>query len=293
MRKIVYFINPISGTKNKKHLIDLIEKKTTEAGIAFSIEHTNAAGNYTYMRERIAIEGITDVVVCGGDGSINQVAGALLGCPINIGVIPMGSGNGLAYGAKIPLEPFNALRLIFKGTATYVDAFTINQHFSCMLCGIGFDAQIAYDFAQQKKRGFATYVRQAIKNYFITKPFLFSINVNGTQTNTEAFFICIANSNQFGNRFTIAPKASLSDGLLDIVVVNKMSKLAMLLKVIQHIGFGTVNTIKAAGISYFTATQLTIQNKSGARLHVDGEPTPTADKFDIKIIPKAFKLIMP
>jgi len=203
-RKFIYFINPISGTSGKVLLLETIKQKTTERNIPFEILHTNAAGDYQYLGEKIRNEQITDVIICGGDGTVNQVANALQGIRVNVGIIPMGSGNGLAFAARIPKKPAQALDVIFNGKAEYIDSFYINGQFSCMLCGLGFDAQVAHDFAKQKKRGLATYVKQSTRNFFSARPYPFEIEMDGIRINTEAFFISIANSNQFGNNFTIA-----------------------------------------------------------------------------------------
>src|SRR6185437_16612354 len=108
------------------------------------------------------------------------------------------------------------------------------EHFSCMLCGIGFDASVAHAFAKQKKRGLQTYIKVSTLQFFKAKPFSFEIKLKDGLLKTEAFFICIANSNQFGNNFTIAPKASLSDGLLDVIEVKKMSKLRIVWSVLKQ-----------------------------------------------------------
>ena len=297
-RRFVYFINPISGTKGKILVLEMIKKRTTEQNIPFEILHTNAEGNYIYLREKIISEKVTDIIVCGGDGTVNQLANALQGIEVNIGIIPMGSGNGLAFAAKIPKRADRALELIFKGHAVPIDSFYINKKFSCMLCGLGFDAQVAHDFAKQKKRGLATYVKQSVKNFFVAKPYPFGLLVNGTAFTTEAFFISIANSNQFGNNFTIAPQASLQDGLLDIVVVNKMSKLRMMWAVLKQIRKGQVRIYEDKKyhqneIHYFQTSKLTIQNPELAPLHIDGDPAETNVLFEIEIIKKAFRLIMP
>ena len=111
----------------------------------------------------------------------------------------------------------------------------VNGRFACMLCGLGLDAQVAYDFAQQPKRGLATYIKQVFKNFFSAKSFPFEIDCLGESLVTDAFFISVANSNQFGNHFTIAPKASLSDGLLDVVIVKKQYKLSMVMQTVWQV----------------------------------------------------------
>lgn len=298
MRKFIYFINPISGTGKKIHVQEIISKETNKKNIPFEILHTNAAGEYAYLKEKIATEKITDIIVCGGDGTVNQIANALQGININIGIIPMGSGNGLAFAAKIPKSIHKALQIIFKGNAVSVDSFYINKKFSCMLCGLGFDAQVAHDFARQQKRGLATYVKQSTKNFFSATSYPFELNIDGDIIHTDAFFISIANSNQFGNNFTIAPQASLHDGLLDIVVVNKMSKMRMIWTVLKQIRNGQVRMYEDKkyhrnDIHYFQTKKLSIKNPAQAPLHIDGDPATTAAAFEIEIIEKAFKLLMP
>ncbi len=297
-RKIIYFINPISGTKGKEKLLRLIKEKTSEKQIPFEIMHTNAQGDYFFLKEKIEAENITDIVVCGGDGTVSQVAGSLIDEPINIGIIPMGSGNGLALAAKIPRNPAKALELIFTGKATYIDSFFINTTFSCMLCGLGFDAQVAHDFASQGKRGLMTYIRQTINNFFVAKPYSFDIVNKGKSFNTNAYFISIANSNQFGNQVTIAPQASLSDGLLDIVIVKKMSRLKLIWSLLKQVRSGEVDeyiekTYHNKDVLYFQTPRIIINNLEGAPLHIDGDPADTARKFSIQVIPQAFKLIQP
>ena len=297
-RKFIYFINPVAGPRGKILLPEIIKKKTTGENIPFEILPTNAEGNYFFLKEKIAEETITDIIVCGGDGTVNQVANALQGVDVNIGIIPVGSGNGLALSAKIPKRIDKALEVIFRGHATYVDSFYINNTFSCMLCGLGFDAQVAHDFARQQKRGLATYIKQSIKNFFKAKTYPFGLTVDEKVFNTEAFFISIANSNQFGNNFTIAPQASLHDGLLDIIVVNKMSKFKMLWNLLKQIINGQVRPYEDKKyhynqIHYFQTKKLSIHNPQLAPLHIDGDPAATAAIFEIKIIEKAFRLLMP
>ena len=297
-RKILYFINPVSGPRRKPLLKDAIITSSFEQNIPYEIELTNPSGEYPWLADKIKNEGFTDVVICGGDGTINQVTSCLLGTHVNVGIIPRGSGNGLALAAKIPKNIDKAFQIIFTGTPTLIDAFFINEKFSCMLCGVGFDAQVAHDFALQPKRGLTTYVQQSVKNFITAKPYLFDITLGGQTFSTDAYFISVANSNQFGNNFTIAPKASLYDGLLDVIVVKKMSKTKMIWMVLQQIRSGEVGTQEDVNfhkreVLYFQTDKLIIHNHQLAPLHIDGDPAETSKKFKIEILPKAFKLIMP
>ena len=298
MRTILYIINPIAGTRTKKDLQALIETKTREAGFPFHIYPSVASGDYGFLHALLKEKKITDVVIAGGDGTVSQVIHSLMDFNLNFGIIPCGSGNGLAYTAHIPKNPAKALQVIFTGKAIPTDGFYLNDHFACMLCGLGFDAKVAHDFAQQPKRGLSTYVKQVMKNFIGARTYRFDIKVGEQEFQTNAFFISMANSNQFGNQFTIAPKASLSDGLLDIVILTKQNKLSLILQTLKQVSGrnklspATVINGKKAVI-YFQTPKLEIRNTDGAYLHIDGDPSETTDHLLVKIKPQCFKLLQP
>jgi diacylglycerol kinase (ATP) len=332
-RKIIYLINPISGTRAKRSLKEMIRQKTQEQGIEFSILPTNAEGDYSHLSGVIRDEGVTDIVICGGDGTVSAVAAALYmpgtrsaslgGNEVRLGVIPMGSGNGLAFAAGIPKDPARALDLIFAGRSAYIDGVLINDRFSCMLCGIGMDGKVAHEFAGQQRRGLQTYIRITMRNFFSARPYPFRLRIpadaqtrpdappmaqgrpgspdggsGGRELTVDAFFISIANGNQFGNHFTIAPKASLHDGLLDIVIAKKTGRLRFLWSVIRQVLGGYPVQAAPSGeenerIVYFQTSSLVIENPAGAPLHIDGDPKPSAQSFRIEVVPRAILLIQP
>jgi YegS/Rv2252/BmrU family lipid kinase len=294
-RHFIFLINPRAGVQRGKPLTQIIEEKCTAAQHSFEIIHTVADGNYHFLIEKIQQQQITDVIVCGGDGTISAVTSAIRHLPVNIGIVPRGSGNGLAFAAGISKEPNKALDIIFKGHATMVDAFLINRQFSCMLSGIGFDAKVAHDFDHEHKRGFWKYVKLVLKNLFSIRTYPFIIKSADQQFSGDAYFISIANSNQFGNHFTIAPKASLNDGLLDIVAVEKNNLLLLPFRVLWHIRFGkfTKAEAKSHGITYFQTSALTIQNPSLAPFHIDGDGKATAQVFQVEILQNAYRLLVP
>jgi len=295
----MYLVNPISGTAKKDLLIKNIEKQTKARGIACEVAHTSATGNYTLHKEKIIDEQFTDVVIVGGDGTVNQVVNSFRDIPdLQFGIIPLGSGNGLAYAAGIPKKPLQALNLIFDGTAKYTDAFTINNYLSCMLSGIGFDAKVAHDFATRASRGLFTYTQQSLINFFKAQPYQFEVVIDGFSFFTDAYFISIANSNQFGNNVTIAPQASLHDGLLDIVVVQKMHKARLPFAVLQQIRGNNklqqlVEDMSQKNILYFQTPCILIRNLKHAPFHIDGDPAATSEEFKVEIIKDCFKLIQP
>jgi len=295
-RNIVYIINPIAGTRTKKDLQELIERKTGAENISYQIFPSVASGDYSFLSDFIREEKVTDVAIAGGDGTINQVVKSLHKTKVNFGIIPCGSGNGLAYTARIPKQPAKALDVLFAGKASLVDAFMINDHFACMLCGLGFDAKVAHDFAQQPKRGLTTYVKQALKNFISARTYSFEVQTSKNSWKLDAYFISVANSNQFGNNFKIAPQASLSDGKLDIVIMASRNKLGVVMQTLKQIS--GLNSLQhkwqvdaKKGLLYFRAEKLTILNKSAAPLHIDGDPAETADRFSIEIKKNFFSLI--
>ena len=295
-RKLLYIVNPISGTQSKKPLQEIIERETKRAGFPYAIYPSVADGDYSFLHSIIRDEKFTDVVIAGGDGTINQVVSSLCKLKIQFGIIPCGSGNGLAFSAGIPKNPEKALQIIFNGKAAPCDAFLINETFACMLCGLGFDAQVAHDFANDPKRGLSTYIRKTVSNFFAAKTYPFVLSANGKRIETEALFISIANSNQFGNHFTIAPKASLNDGLLDIVVMTKQNKLNALLQAFKQVGgYNKLQELEMinerASVLYFQTNEIKIKNPERAPLHIDGDPAETSSKLNVQILKDCFRLI--
>lgn len=297
-KSILYIINPISGTRTKKNLQEFLEKKTAEAGIPYHVEYSVANADYSFLHPVIKEKGITDVGIAGGDGTVSQVVNGLMGFDLNFGIFPCGSGNGLALAAGIPRATGRALEVFLHGRPMLTDGFLINGRFACMLSGLGFDAKVAHDFARQPKRGLSTYARQVIRNFFKAPFYDFTIELPDKQFQTTAFFISIANSNQFGNQFTIAPQASLSDGLLDIVVVSRQNKLKLLLQTLRQIrGRNALQASTAIDIRkpilYFQTPSIRIANTSKAPLHIDGDPADTPDQILVEVKEKCFRLIYP
>jgi YegS/Rv2252/BmrU family lipid kinase len=304
VRRIIYLINPIAGTRNKNSLPELISSRTKEKGIEFEIVSTVASGDYEFLKEKIRKEKITDVVVCGGDGSINQAVYPLVNTGARFGVIPLGSGNGLALAAKISRDTNKALDTIFAGHSKKIDGFLVNNQFACMLCGLGFDATVAHEFAKKGKRGLMNYAKITATNLFHSHTYKFEIEANDHRFSSDAYFISVANSNQFGNNFTIAPEAKLSDGLLDVVIVQKSTKPLLLWNVMMQVWRGRVRPMEnsATGtqpersrraVKYFQTDKITIKNQDLAPMHIDGEPKDTPSELNIKVLPSFFELIQP
>jgi diacylglycerol kinase (ATP) len=297
-RRILFVINPIAGTRSKKHLPVLIEQACRKVEIPFDIVDSPKNGDYSTIRRRIQAESFTDVAIAGGDGTLSAVIGSLRDLPVQFGIIPVGSGNGLARAARIPMNPTKAISLIVIGRSSPIDAFTVNGQFACMLSGLGFDAAVAAGFAEMGQRGLINYIRQVIRHFKKATTYTFKLEWSHQTVETNAYFISVANSNQFGNGFTIAPKASLNDGLLDIVVVKKQSKTSVITRVIKQVLGGyrlqdESTNEERKRILYTQSPTLTIINPEQAPLHIDGDPAPTEATIRMEIIPNAFNLIRP
>lgn len=295
-RKIIYIVNPVSGTSSKDSVQNRIAAETLKAGIFFQFYPSVANGDYSFMQDTILAEKITDIVIVGGDGTVSQVVDSLMAMPVQFGIVPCGSGNGLAFGAGIPKTLTKALAVIFNNHAQKVDGFRVNNRFACMLCGIGFDGQVAHDFAKAGKRGLTTYIKKVFSNFFTATPYSFKIKLNNKTFTTEAYFISIANSNQFGNNFTIAPKASLKDGKVDVVIVTDQSRLTLLYNTFMQVGGLNglqkkehINETKS--VIYFQTSEIQISNYGEAPMHIDGEPVPAEKKIRIEVQPQCFKLL--
>ena len=297
-RKLLFLVNPISGTRKKEKLIAFISEKLNAVNISFTIDYTIATGNYTILKEQVVANRITDIVIVGGDGSVNQVVQAFAEIRLRFGILPVGSGNGLARAAGIPTKIKRALQVIVEGNTMLVDAFTINDTFSCMLSGLGFDAQVAHNFARKAKRGLFNYTKESLLHFFKAQPYGFEIKLPEFSFFTDAFLISIDNSNQFGNNVTIAPQAKLNDGLLDVIVVQKMHKVKLPYAILKQLSGNNkmqqlVEDMEHKNIVYFQTPSLEISNTQLAPLHIDGEAVASAQHLSVKVLPNYFTLFVP
>lgn len=295
-RRLLYIINPIAGTGSRSSLRTLIQQCSDQAVLPYEMIDSSKEGNYEWVAQKILTQKITDVIIAGGDGTVSQVIAGLKHTHVNFGILPCGSGNGLARAAKIPLSLRAALQRVIEGNSQPTDGFLINDQFACMLSGLGFDATVAHSFAQQSGRGLYTYTKEVLRHFGQATSFTFRIQIDQIIINTEAYLISVANGNQYGNNFTIAPKAKLDDQLLDVVLITKQSKLSLIWETIrqltgQHPIVQPHPDNSQLKVIYWQVKELTIENLANAPLHVDGDPARSVNKASFKILPQAFDLI--
>ena len=223
-KRIIFIVNPISGTHSKETIPQLIEEKIDHSKYDYSIQRTQYAGNASQIAAEAARDGVDIVVAVGGDGTINEIGRALIHTRTAMGIIPCGSGNGLARHLNIPMIARKALDVINAGTVRTIDYGIIDGHPFFCTCGVGFDAFVSLKFSDSGKRGLLTYLENTLHESLTYQPEIYEIeNASGT-ARYKAFLIACANASQYGNNAYIAPQASLTAGMMDITVLEPQNK---------------------------------------------------------------------
>lgn len=288
MEEIHFIINPHAGTQQKRNIVHLIEQQAGTMPYSPHIIFTREAGEATKLA-RIAVErGVKRVVAVGGDGTINEVAQALVGTNTALGIIPAGSGNGLARHLQIPLETRKALKIVLEESPRWIDTAEVNNSPYFCSCGAGFDALISWKFAQRDTRGFNTYVDEVIKNVPSYKSEKYKIEIDGETIEREAFIVAVNNASQYGNNAYIAPQASCSDGLLDVTIVHPFQ-----VQDLPGLGLQLFNKTLNQNhrVETFQGTSIRITRSKEAPVHVDGEARLMPPTIECKILPNSLQVL--
>ena len=219
-KRVLFIRNPISGNKKNIDLESHVAKILKSKKFDWDIYKTTCRGDATERAKKAVDEAYSLVVAVGGDGTINEVAQGLLGTEVPMGIIPNGSGNGLARFLKIPNKPKKAIKRIKKGKKKRIDTGLLNGQLFLNIAGFGFDAQVAQAFDRFGKRGFVSYILLTVREYLKFRPSTYKIEIDRQKVERKAFLLSIANSSQFGNNAHIAPKAKINDGQLDLIVLK-------------------------------------------------------------------------
>ncbi|MDX9695315.1 MAG: diacylglycerol kinase family lipid kinase [Bacteroidales bacterium] len=285
--KIVFFINPISGKKKKEHIVDLIKRYFARTNKDFEIIYTRFPGDaHQQVKDKYA-QGVKRFVAVGGDGTVNEVASAIVNTDAILGIIPVGSGNGLARHLKIPLNPKKAIQLIVKGTTMQMDYGQINDKLFFCTTGVGFDAHIGHVFSTTKGRGFINYIKATITEFIRYKPTHYELKINNKVFYRDAFLITVANASQYGNNAYIAPKAIVTDGLMEVTVMKPFPVIAA---PVMGARLFLKNIHKSKYVETFDCSELTIKQDNPSIIHFDGEPGEMDQELKIKIIPKGLNI---
>lgn len=290
-RKALLIINPISGTSSKEGLQDKVEKRLGAENIGVDTVWTTASGDATRLAHKAVDDGYDIVVAAGGDGTINETATALCGSDTTLGIIPCGSGNGLARHLNIPVDIRASIEIIGRGNSLRCDRGSINGLPFFCTCGTGFDATVSHKFAQSKKRGKLTYIKSTFREYINYKPEEYVITTaDGEVITDRAFCVAVCNASQYGNNAYIAPHASISDGLLDVTVIHYGNILTTALVGLDLMG-GTIE--KNMLVHTFRTNGLTIHRPNAAAVHLDGEPMSMEADLTIKCHPAELSIFAP
>lgn len=282
MKKIVFIINPISGTGHKETVEDAIRTHIDATLFVPVIRYTEYAGHAAEIARKEAALGTDIVVAVGGDGTVNEVARSLVNSKTALAVVPCGSGNGLARHLRIPMDTVEAMMLINECFIQSIDYGTINGDAFFCTCGVGFDAFISMKFAEAGKRGVATYVEKTIQDGFTYKPERYKVEIDGDATVYEAFLIACANASQYGNNAYIAPNASTRDGLLDVTILTPFSTLEAPQIIVQMFNRKLESN---SHVKTFKAKHVRITRESEGAAHIDGDPKMLGSIIDVEIHP--------
>lgn len=278
---MLFIVNPISGKGRKQRIISRLK----EAG------HEVVCTEYAGHAEKLAREASAQVVVAvGGDGTVNEVARGLIGTGKTLGIIPCGSGDGLARHLGISHSFEAAINTITSGKTSPLDAGSINDRMFFSVCGVGFDAAVSENFAKCGKRGLSSYIREGLKVWRTYIPERYTLTIDGKTIEHNAMFITVGNSNQWGNGAKITPLADSSDGILDITVVDgfNMVEIPFLAGKLM-----TGRAHKSHHVQTYRGQHILISRESEGPAHADGDWFLTGKTLEIKIFPHALKVLVP
>lgn len=289
MRRIKFIINPISGKGNSDHLLPVIKSASKRFGFEYNYVFTKKPEQATTITKTAVKDKFDAVVSVGGDGTLNEIMKALIGSDTKLGIIPRGSGNGMARHLNIPLDPESALAIIANFKSKKIDTSTLNNLPFVMMAGIGFDADIAWQFAQSDKRGLTTYAKLAVQNFTTYSPKEYRFQVDGKTYKRKALLISFANGSQYGNNFTISPEAKEDDGLIDVCILSKFPVITAPIVSLQML----TNTINNSPyLEIIQGKEITILDRID-RINLDGEAIEINDSLHIKVNPLTLNIIIP
>ena len=281
-------MNPISGTSDKKDIPYLIEELLDKEQFDYSIRETEYAGHAYEIAKESKEQGIDIVVAVGGDGTVNEVGRALVYSNTALGIIPTGSGNGLARHLLIPMKIKGAIQVLNDCEITDLDYGIINEHPFFCTCGVGFDAFISEKFAEAGKRGPITYLENILKEGLKYKPETYEIEAENGTIKKKAFLISCANASQYGNNAYIAPQASMSDGMIDVIIMEPFDALEA-----SQISIEMFNKTldKNNKIKTFRSKEIKIYRKAPGVIHYDGDPVKTGKEIVVTLKEKGIKIL--
>lgn len=280
--KVQAIINPVSGVGSKRKVPEMIQDEFCPDKYDLNISFTEYAGHASELTRKAIDEGAHIILVVGGDGTVNEVAGSMINSDAVLGIIPKGSGNGLARELHIPMDVKKALDIVLKGHKITIDSCRANGRVFFTTCGVGFDAAVSRKFASEKHRGSLTYLKNMISEYLSYKPQEYELLIDDTMREEKAFLVACANASQYGNNAFIAPLANIEDGKMDITILSPFTPLDIAPLAIQLF---TKQLDRNSKIKTVKGKEVTITRQTPGIMHLDGEPVEAEAEIRISVVP--------
>jgi YegS/Rv2252/BmrU family lipid kinase len=286
---VAIIVNPLSGgatpAKGRRRA-ELAAGVLMQSGEEGDVFVTERRGHARELAAAAVKRGVRLVIAWGGDGTVNEVGSALVYGPTALGMVPSGSGNGLARELGVDRRPDRAIADALRATPRAIDAGEIGGRMFFNIAGLGFDAHVAtcFDRDTSGRRGLSTYARLTAREMWGYQTCSYRI---GDRVISRALLVTIANSSQFGNGARIAPLACVDDGLLDLVVFEETSRLRAI-ATIPRLFVGGFDRVR--GVSVRQIERLTIESERPMVFHVDGEPAEGGVTLDARVHPSALRV---
>jgi len=292
MIKYLFILNPHAGAgKKKEDLVDQIDASMSPSGYPYEFAYTVGIGDATRIARQSVNEGFNIIVAVGGDGTVNEVASGLIHSNGQLGIIPRGSGNGVARSLNLPATTEGCLQFLLSPKTTTIDVGMINNKYFIGVSGLGFDALVGQKFQNFGVRGPIPYFFIGLNEFLKYKPQTYRLDIEGDQFEVEALVIALANTKQYGNGAIIAPEADPKDGYLDVCILKPLT----FFQATQHVSLLFRGDIGRSPLYFHRKCKSVKISTDGSSLilHRDGEPDQSIQSLDVKIVEKALKVCTP
>ena len=285
--KAVSIVNPVSGVETKSNIIKLLSALDGKY-FDMTICLTEYQGHGVEIAKQAVSEGVDYIIAVGGDGTVNEVGGAIAGSESALGIIPMGSGNGLARHLNVPINEAGAIEVIKNKNSKHIDFGTANGHPFFCTCGVGFDAAVSEEVRRQRKRGKLMYGKSILKIFQNYQCENYKLTTDSEVFNGPAFTITCANASQYGYNALIAPGADIQDGQMNIIILKPFSPWEVPQTTFQLF---TGLLYQNPRHEQIIGSKALIEREKNGIMHVDGDAIETDKNIEVKVIPRGLKVL--
>lgn len=289
--KVHFLINPHAGRpRDLERVSQTIDAIARRAGLEHRVVMSPTLEGIDELVENATREGVDLVCAVGGDGTVHEIGRRLIGTELALGIIPLGSGNGLARHLGIPCNVEGALKTFTTRRIETIDTGLIDSRPFLGICGIGLDADVAHRFADSKARGLRTYISEGLVAWSSSRANTYELEIDGVSSTYEAYLIAFANSGQYGNEARVAPLASLNDGLLDVSILHSAS-LASAPSLLYRLFTGSFH--KSGAVTSLQGREVKVSQEKPSFAHIDGDPAELPATFEVTLQPASLRVLVP